>query len=68
MKFVNQFKKKAVIRTEECVACGSCIKVCPLSAIRIVDGIFAEVDEKLCVGCGKCKTICPACIIEIEVR
>ena len=45
----------------DCVACG-----CPLSAIRIWNGITARVDADRCVGCGKCAAECPATIITLE--
>ena len=47
----------------KCVACGSCIKVCPRGAIS-VKGIYAEVDLQKC-GCGLCAKICPASVITI---
>lgn len=59
-------KRKAKVRTAECVACGCCIKVCPRDAIAIPKGIFAQVNEGLCVGCGKCVKECPASIISLE--
>ena len=43
----------------DCVACGCCVRVCPLSAIRIWNGITARVDADRCVGCGKCIKVCP---------
>lgn len=52
----------------ECVACGSCLKVCPKGAVRIVSGVIARVDQKICVGCGKCARICPADVITIVER
>ena len=58
-------KKKAKIDTNICVACGCCMKVCPLCAISIYRGIYAQVDETKCVGCGKCAKECPASIISI---
>lgn len=57
-------KKKAQVGTL-CVACGTCLKECPLGAIAINDGISAVVDREKCVGCGKCSKICPASVIEI---
>lgn len=53
---------------EYCVACGSCVKVCPRSAISIWKGVVAQVDKDLCVGCGLCAKECPAGTIEIKDR
>ncbi|NMA82310.1 MAG: 4Fe-4S binding protein [Epulopiscium sp.] len=64
----RRFKKKAVISQSECVACGSCVNVCPRGAITIIHGIYAKVNDDLCIGCGKCKIACPASIIKVEVR
>lgn len=66
---MNQMKKKrrkAAVSQNECVACGCCAKVCPLSAIHVVNGVAAWVDENKCVGCGKCAGECPASVIEIR--
>ncbi|WP_193708340.1 4Fe-4S binding protein [Alkalibaculum sporogenes] len=57
--------KKAVI-SNQCVACGTCVSICPFNAINIFKGIRAVVDVELCVGCGKCKSACPGSIIEIQ--
>ena len=59
-------KRKAFIDTRLCVACGTCLKVCPLQIIKINKDIVAEIDTKKCVGCGKCAKACPASIIEIK--
>lgn len=56
-------RKKAKVITEKCVACGCCAKVCPMLAIKVINGIFAQVDKAKCVGCGKCVAECPASII-----
>lgn len=52
----------------ECVACGTCVKVCPRTAIRVASGVTARVDGALCVGCGRCAKVCPADVIAMVER
>ena len=59
-------RRKAVVDRQACVACGCCVKVCPLQAIAVVRGIRAQVDEGKCVGCGRCARECPASVIAIR--
>ena len=62
-------KSKKIAQIENlCVACGTCLRVCPLSAISITNGIKSKVDLEKCVGCGKCSKICPGSFIEIMPR
>lgn len=69
MEQTGRIVKKAQVETARCVACGCCVKVCPKSAIRVVNGLYAAVDQACCVGCGRCGQVCPAGIITIqEVR
>ena len=42
------------------------MKVCPLSAIQIWNGIWAKVDGTKCVGCGKCAKTCPVNAITMQ--
>lgn len=65
METKKKIRRKAKVIKEACVACGTCIKICPRNAIRIIDGVFAEVDESKCIGCAICSKECPASIIEI---
>lgn len=44
------------------------MKVCPMDAIKIANGIYAAVDEGSCIGCGKCAKGCPASVIKIIDR
>ncbi|BCJ94645.1 ferredoxin [Anaerocolumna cellulosilytica] len=60
--------KRTAVVGEECVACGNCIKYCPLHAVTVPLGITAVVDEDKCVGCGKCAKNCPAEVISIRIR
>lgn len=59
-------KHRAFVDADSCVACGCCVKVCPLHAIAVHKGIAARVDPVRCVGCGKCAKECPASVILIQ--
>lgn len=59
-------KRNAVVDQALCVACGCCVKFCPLSAVEVFHGLYAKVDPARCVGCGKCAKECPASIITIQ--
>lgn len=61
-----KIKRKAIVDMDLCVACGSCVKVCPLQIISIEQGVFAKIDTEKCVGCGKCAKTCPASVINIK--
>lgn len=64
----KKLKKKAYVVKDKCVACGTCVKVCPRGAIKIIEGVFAEVDENKCIGCTICAKECPASIIEMVAK
>lgn len=64
MKSVKK-RRKSRVDTSACVACGCCVKVCPMKAIEIVRGIAARADPDKCVGCGKCAAECPASVITV---
>lgn len=65
MMISGKKRRRAVVDDAACVACGCCVKVCPLQAIEVVRGIAARVKADKCVGCGKCARECPASVIEI---
>ena len=60
--------KKIAVISNDCVACGSCLKVCPMAAVSIYKGCHAAVDADKCVGCGKCAKACPAGVIAIAAK
>ncbi|WP_297631239.1 4Fe-4S binding protein [uncultured Clostridium sp.] len=62
----NIIRKKAYVDTKYCVACGVCQKNCPVRAISVANGIYAEINKDKCVGCSKCAKMCPASTIEIK--
>lgn len=59
--------KVAVVK-KGCVACGSCVKGCPVRALSIDRGLYAVVDAGICVGCGRCAKACPAGIIDLVAK
>lgn len=65
MEIVKKKRRKAKVDRSLCVACGCCVKVCPVKAITIVYGVYAQADPGKCVGCGKCAKECPASVIRI---
>jgi len=42
-----------------CVACATCVKVCPYGAPMINDLKKAEIQGAKCMGCGSCVAVCP---------
>lgn len=66
MKAYVKARRSAFVDKDSCVACGCCVKVCPLGAISVDRGIAAKVDPQRCVGCGKCAKECPASVISIQ--
>lgn len=65
-KMVRKPKFRAEVNQDRCVACGTCVKVCPREAITIFHGCYAEVDLEKCIGCGLCEKACPAGVIHKE--
>ncbi|MBF0120653.1 MAG: ATP-binding protein [Desulfobacterales bacterium] len=57
IKLTNEFRAghKAVINSNKCIKCGSCIEWCKWKAI----GDTFRVDPILCEGCGVCYYLCP---------
>ena len=44
--------------SEECIACGVCVDVCPVEAISEGDPYYI-IDPELCTDCGACVDECP---------
>ena len=63
MNSVKQ-RRRAVVDPSACVACGCCVKVCPLQAIEIVRGGRPRSGRRN--ACGKCARECPASVIKIR--
>lgn len=47
----------AYVISEDCIACGTCIDECPVSAIS--EGDIYKIDPDTCTDCGTCADACP---------
>lgn len=56
-KQVQHSSLKPKIIEKKCTACGCCIKICPVKAIRL-QGEKAYIDPQICLGCGECLCAC----------
>jgi len=55
----------SVVDPEKCVACLTCVRVCPYSVPAISDDGVAEIEPATCHGCGICASECPAKAIQM---
>ena len=59
------------LKTENCKACGNCIRNCRFGALSFTDEVNAKgyrivaVEKEKCVGCGMCYTVCPDYVFNI---
>ncbi|MHC1770340.1 MAG: ATP-binding protein [Flexilinea sp.] len=45
---------------DSCIACGSCVEVCPMAALTLDAGNVIHFDQIRCIGCGLCISVCPS--------
>ena len=53
-------------KSEGCISCGICEKLCPCQAISH-DGSHFSHDPRRCLGCGLCQKICPKQCLSEEI-
>jgi heterodisulfide reductase subunit A-like polyferredoxin len=56
----------ACVDPSECVACATCVRVCPYGAPMINELRKSEIQSAKCVGCGNCVAACPARTISLQ--
>ncbi len=57
--------KVAWVERDKCVACLTCVRVCPWRIPKIDEKGVAVIDPSECRACGICVTECPAKAIEL---
>lgn len=55
----------SVADPDKCVACLTCVRVCPYDVPLINDDGVAEIEPAMCHGCGICASECPAKAIQM---
>jgi ferredoxin len=55
----------AVVHTDSCEGCGTCVDRCQMEALQLVDD-SPVLDLDRCIGCGLCVSTCPAEAITLE--
>ncbi len=50
-----------------CIACGACIRRCPMNALKM-NGNKLEAAPERCIGCGLCLSSCPVHALGLEAR
>jgi len=57
---------------DKCIGCGTCAKVCPEQAVKMVKKNEGKpkpkTDLDYCKGCGICATECPVQAIKMELE
>ena len=54
----------AVVNSDLCSGCETCLERCQMDALTIIDGISA-VNRDRCIGCGLCVPTCPEEAIQL---
>ncbi|MBT4510824.1 MAG: FAD-dependent oxidoreductase, partial [Chloroflexi bacterium] len=56
----------SVVKPEGCVACLTCVRVCPFNVPVINDNGVAQIEPAACQGCGICASACPCNTIDVQ--
>lgn len=64
--------REAIIRQEDCVACGVCAELCRFGAVKTRKSLEGNlgygIDPVSCEGCGVCVRFCPADAVDFPNR
>ncbi len=54
----------AKVDPEKCDGCGSCVEVCPTSAVELKEKATVKADD--CIDCNACQDACTHDAIHVE--
>jgi electron transport complex protein RnfB len=63
--FTNHY---AVVDSDTCSGCETCLDRCQMTAIRMNEDGLAEVNLDRCIGCGLCVTTCPEDALKLVLK
>ncbi len=63
---LGEMGKLAVVDEKRCVACLTCVRVCPFGVPYVGEDSVAHIEPVKCVACGICVSECPAKAIELQ--
>ncbi|TFH18351.1 MAG: DUF362 domain-containing protein [Lentisphaerales bacterium] len=52
--------------SDKCIACGMCVRACPVQVLRIVGHTAALIQANKCIGCCCCHETCPEQAVEMQ--
>lgn len=55
-----------MVNKNKCIACGTCVAICPVGAISFGKDGKAEIDKSKCIHCGACQASCPVEAIDLD--
>ena len=62
--------ERVKVDPQKCVACLTCLRVCPHSAVQLIqvdsEKVAADIPQLACDRCGICAAVCPAKAIKFE--
>lgn len=61
--FASEAIRNPIVIKYDCVGCGDCVEVCPVSAIEVING-KAVIDNDKCINCSICVGTCTYDAIE----